>query len=345
MSSPAGSLPPRRSVQEAPRFVDDPADCEIVALQFVPPVQVRIEFSRQIAREVALSKLVVKPSSRRMVTLHHDPEGYHIWIVSPTRTDNGSYPFEVVVQILTPEVADLLRDFDVHRQAVLSREQWLAKRHREHRLAESERERWEATQHPCGLTFGQIMDFEPGWYEANGWFLWRGTSRYGDRADGFQDLQFAEHEAYNNDIRFFLREGHDLVQAVRIQDEMWMENFWTMIAALANFYASTPGPGAKPALPSRRVPARTSSARPATPPGGGPGSLDRALQAVERTLDLAAQGREAYQEIAAAWEHASEQMAAADLAAQVNEDVDALLGFVSSLAAEADDSPPGGAPR
>ena len=339
MSPPDGvPVGARRSAQEPPRFVQDPSECELVALQFVPPAQVRIEFSQQVTRQIALDKLLVKPSARRMVTFEPDPEGHHIWIVAGARTDNGAYPFEVVRQILTPEVADLLRDFDVHRQAVLSREQWLQKRHREHRLAQAERERWEALAHPCGKTFGQIMDLAHGWYEVEGWFLWRGTSQYGDRTDGFQDLQFAEHEAYNNDIRWFLREGHDLVQAVRLQDELWMENFWTMVGALANFYASTPGPGAKPTLPSRPASARrTSSPRPAKSPRVGVGSLDRAAEALERTLSLAAQGHEAYREIAAAWEHASDRVAARELAQQVGEDVDALLTFVGTLAARAAD--------
>lgn len=314
--------PAQTQPQEAPLFVANPADCQILWLQFVPPNQIRIEFSRQISRSTALKKLIPRTSAKRFVTLEPDPKGYHIWVVKPLRVGGASVSMTVVESILVPEVAELLLDNSVQRQAVLTREQWTAKAVRRYDAQKAAAEAWGLLKHASGMTFAQIMELDDGWYIINGWFIWRGVSQYGDHSHGFQDLELSRHETYNDDIKFFLNDGKDLIQAVRIQDEMWMENFRTMLAALANFYASAPGPGAKP---------KTQNKGSSRHPNLDRNSIDRAAKRVEQAQELAAQAYGTFNEIQAMWEHATESIANEELASQVNRDLDLIAGFLTTL--------------
>lgn len=319
--------------KEKPLWVNSLDDVQIVSFQFLPPNEIRIEFSRQLRKDLAIKRMIVRPSLKYMVDFEMDPEGGHLWRITPRRVKDVSYPLEVVLPILTPELARHLDDWSTKKQAVDTKEQWLQRLHKEYLDSVEDQARWRLNKHPCGLTYGEIMEKDHGWYEINGYFIWRGTRLFGAKViHGFQDHVITKNKSWNNDIRFFLDKGYNLTAAIRIQDELWMENFRIMIAALAGFYAATPSAGARPSLGALRRLQKTAKVTPR--------SLERAIKRAEKALELMVQSYDAYLEIKASFEHAKRQIEEKEVTRQVQKDVRELTDvFQKILANDADASP------
>ncbi len=208
----------------------------------------------------------------------------------------------------------------------MTKELWLLKSYGEYYAAQYRREAWKKTKYPSGYTYEEIMAFKEGYREKNGYFIWRGQWQDGSRmVDGFHAFEISSYEPWNSDIRYFLKEGHNLADAIRIQDQLWMENFRTMLAALASFYASTPSAGVRPKLPTPR------NLKTKTPTQIPQKSVDRAIKAVESAQQLGAQAFSAYNEVKAAIEHATRTEIDGDIAKSINRDVQQFTDFIEDL--------------
>lgn len=315
-------------MNEPPLGTDDINQVELLTSEFVPPATMRLEFSRQIPKRIVAKRIFIKANWDQLIKLTSSIEGYHIWLITPLQ---GSHLGGAHAQFLSSQIANHVLDYVGSKRIVLEKEALQAKLYTEHAIAVIENQLWLQQKHPSGKTNHEIQKLEYGWYEIGGYFIWRGQiTEFRHPKDGFQSYPVQDHEPWNRDIRFFLKEGYNLKDALRIQDELFMENFRTMLAAFAFTLASAPSPGPRIKIPApRRALARVRAPR--TPRSRG---VDRAVKVVDSSVKAAARAYEAFLEVKEALEHATARKLDRAVSKQVLVDVQLFTKQLEKLANE-----------
>jgi exonuclease VII small subunit len=322
------------SPSEPPAFTSTISDLKIILTQLVNAETLRVEFSQSAAKNLVIKKLILKKEAIKFFNFNPDPLGNHIWLITP-RTINGfKLGLDVSMDFIIPEIASTFEITNNLPQAPKSKDQLLAESLALHDKFLSDTKVWNARKHASGLTFREIMDFKHGLHEINGYFIWRGTWSKGGsrRSDGFHEVRISSNENWNNEIRLFVKRGHNLFDAIRIQDELYMELFYAKIKALLSFYMSTPSVGPKPRTISAGPKPR---ARPQNRLNSKKAPLESAIRASEKGLQLIAKSYESFSEIRAAVEHFQSKQHEKEISKNINDDVQLLSDYLVIITNEA----------